>query len=243
MWTTPMFRTQFVPNDSPVLALLAQAVQAEHASFAASVSAEECAASGKTLSDKFFEAQLEADEPFLARKGSDTADAMAKLQQSFVSAAREFTRLSAGPDAAESLFARGPPRVSLWATLHEGCSSHATHVHPDAAVSGTFYLAMPPRAGAISFEDPRGMRPPFARNRLTHQPRAGELLLFPPWLSHGVACGGGGQARARPYLRHRSSPPDATQRACRRVRASRSRSTFSQHSRRRATGSCSPTRV
>jgi hypothetical protein len=35
-------------------------------------------------------------------------------------------------------------------------------------------------------QDPRGTRPPFARNRLHHDPIAGELLLFPPWLVHGV---------------------------------------------------------
>ena len=40
---------------------------------------------------------------------------------------------------------------------------------------------------SLSPQDPRGTRPPFARNRLHHAPVAGELLLFPPWLVHGVA--------------------------------------------------------
>ena len=94
------------------------------------------------------------------------------------------------------------------------CSMHTAHVHENSAVSGVFYVRVPARSGAISFEvgcalfdsaeftstrvlttapvslspqDPRGTRPPFARNRLHHAPVAGELLLFPPWLVHGVA--------------------------------------------------------
>ena len=54
-------------------------------------------------------------------------------------------------------------------------------------MSGVFYVSVPHDAGGIAFDDPRGLRPPFSRNRLSHQPRAGELLLFPPWLHHGVA--------------------------------------------------------
>ena len=69
-----------------------------------------------------------------------------------------------------------------WAAAHEGCSLHTPHVHQESAVSGVFYVSVPPRSGPISFDDPRGMRPPFAANRLVHYPSAGELLLFPPWI-------------------------------------------------------------
>ena len=43
----------------------------------------------------------------------------------------------------------------------------------------------------LTLQDPRGVRPPFHRNRLRYQPRAGELVLFPPWLAHnvGATCG------------------------------------------------------
>ena len=35
------------------------------------------------------------------------------------------------------------------------------------------------------------MRPPFSKNRFVHSPTAGELVLFPPWLVHGIesTCG------------------------------------------------------
>ena len=59
-------------------------------------------------------------------------------------------------------------------------------MHQETAISGVFYVSAPPNSGTISFDDPRGMRPPFASNRLVHTPIAGEMLLFPPWLVHAV---------------------------------------------------------
>lgn len=40
-------------------------------------------------------------------------------------------------------------------------------------------------ASAIHFADPRGQIPPFER-RISHEPEAGDLLCFPPWLPHEV---------------------------------------------------------
>ena len=58
-----------------------------------------------------------------------------------------------------------------------------------AAVSGVFYLRVPPGAGRLCFFDPRGSIPPFERE-VRHVPQRGEVLLFPPWLSHAVGCSG-----------------------------------------------------
>jgi hypothetical protein len=44
---------------------------------------------------------------------------------------------------------------------------------------------MPKDAGSIIFDDPRGPLPPFD-NRLTIQPKQGDLILFPSWLIHSV---------------------------------------------------------
>ena len=79
----------------------------------------------------------------------------------------------------------------------QGCSLHANHVHEDSALSGVFYVDAPAGSGSIVFDDPRGPRPPFARNRLAHPPSSGEVLLFPPWLSHGVAPSSCGASDAR----------------------------------------------
>ena len=67
-------------------------------------------------------------------------------------------------------------------------------MHQESAVSGVFYVSVPPLSGPISFDDPRGMRPPFAANRLVHYPSAGELLLFPPWIVHGFVESKAGMA-------------------------------------------------
>ena len=66
-----------------------------------------------------------------------------------------------------------------------------------AVVSGTFYVAVPPGAGAIRFEDPRlammmaapprkKTAPAARRSFVTVQPKAGQMLLWESWLRHGV---------------------------------------------------------
>ena len=90
-------------------------------------------------------------------------------------------------------FALDPDNMHAWASVHEGGSTHARHVHAGAAISSVLYLRSPQGAGRICFSDPRGSIPPFERE-ICHEPRAGDLLLFPPWLAHGVApsCGAAG---------------------------------------------------
>ena len=64
-------------------------------------------------------------------------------------------------------------------------------------MSGTLYLALPPGAGAIRFEDPRlglmmaaPMRAadadPAMRSFVTVAPARGEVLLWESWLRHEV---------------------------------------------------------
>ena len=82
-----------------------------------------------------------------------------------------------------------PDKLHVWASVHHGESQHPRHVHMGAAVSGVFYLRVPPGAGRLCFFDPRGCIPPFERE-VRHAPQRGEVLLFPPWLSHAVGCSG-----------------------------------------------------
>ena len=74
---------------------------------------------------------------------------------------------------------------------------HAPHIHPHAAVSGTYYVTVPPGSGAIRFEDPRlglmmaapprrKQARPANRSFVAVQPRPGLLLLWESWLRHGV---------------------------------------------------------
>lgn len=85
--------------------------------------------------------------------------------------------------------------TDCWANVMRRGATHAPHIHPLATVSGTYYLATPPGAPGIKFEDPRlerfMARPPLkarARERswLTLPVRAGQLVLFESWMRHEV---------------------------------------------------------
>ncbi len=90
---------------------------------------------------------------------------------------------------------------SLWINVMHKGAVHAPHLHPHAVISGTYYVAVPPKSGAIRFEDPRlpmmmaaPPRKPNARgeNRLfvDVEPKPGMLLLWESWLRHGVQTNG-----------------------------------------------------
>lgn len=86
---------------------------------------------------------------------------------------------------------------SLWINVMEKDAIHAPHIHPHSAMSGTYYVTVPPGAGAIRFEDPRlpmlmAAPPKKEKARLENRsfvdvaPRPGMLLLWESWLRHGV---------------------------------------------------------
>src|SRR3954468_6620832 len=86
---------------------------------------------------------------------------------------------------------------SLWINVMEKGAVHTPHIHPHSAISGTYYVTVPPKSGAIRFEDPRlpmmmatPAKKPNARpeNRafVDVTPRRGMLLLWESWLRHGV---------------------------------------------------------
>ena len=86
---------------------------------------------------------------------------------------------------------------SLWVNVMNKGAIHAPHIHPHSVISGTYYVTVPPRSGAIRFEDPRlalMMAAPArkAKARLENRlfvdvlPAPGMLLLWESWLRHGV---------------------------------------------------------
>lgn len=90
---------------------------------------------------------------------------------------------------------------SLWINVMEKGAIHAPHIHPHAVISGTYYVAVPPKSGAIRFEDPRlpmlmAAPPkkqdarPENRSFLDVTPRPGTVLLWESWLRHGVETNG-----------------------------------------------------
>lgn len=96
----------------------------------------------------------------------------------------------------------GGLNINLWGwgiNMREG-DINTQHVHPNAKVSGTYYVSMPPPKtkeknplkpeGAIIFTDPR---PRANMNRLPHQitditipPQPGQMILFPSFYEHFV---------------------------------------------------------
>ena len=95
---------------------------------------------------------------------------------------------------------------SLWINVMNRGAIHAPHIHPHSVISGTYYVSVPPRSGAIRFEDPRlammmaaPPRKPKARpeNRLfvDVEPKSGMLLLWESWLRHGVEANGAREPR------------------------------------------------
>lgn len=86
---------------------------------------------------------------------------------------------------------------SLWINVMRKDAVHTPHIHPHAVISGTYYVTVPPKSGAIRFEDPRlpmmMAAPPkkktaAAENRsfVDVTPKPGMLLLWESWLRHGV---------------------------------------------------------
>ena len=191
MWTTPILRYHLVKEEhAHLLRAVEAAVLARYEAFSSDCTRRP----GETSNDVWFGAQREAWEEgkpsFLEEPGSGAESAMKTLRTAFISNMREYIANSIGEETANDYFEvlnKGEQKLFIWASVHEGCSLHTAHVHPETAISGTFYVTTPPGSGTISFDDPRGMRPPFHSNRLVHTPEAGEMILFPPWLVHTVS--------------------------------------------------------
>ena len=88
-----------------------------------------------------------------------------------------------------------------WINIMGRGSAHSLHLHPQAVVSGTYYVKTPPGSVGLKFEDPRLSRFMAAPMRRAGAPRelrahvevparAGALVLFESWLRHEVPAGG-----------------------------------------------------
>ena len=85
---------------------------------------------------------------------------------------------------------------SCWAIVNGKLASNSVHNHPNSILSGVYYLQAPENSGVISFSDPRSaaqmLVPPMTEYslwtlpKISYQPQAGTMLLFPSWLLHNV---------------------------------------------------------
>lgn len=79
---------------------------------------------------------------------------------------------------------------TLWVNVMPEGGSHSSHIHRNAVISGTYYVAVPKGSGPIVFEDPRiGLMmaaPPGRATQASMTPKPGTLLLWESWLRHEV---------------------------------------------------------
>jgi uncharacterized protein (TIGR02466 family) len=123
-------------------------------------------------------------------------DDLPRRDPAFADLAKLLTRRAAAfaTDCAFEL-ARKPRLDSLWVNVLKSGGNHSGHIHPHSIISGTFYVEVPPGAGAIRFEDPRlplmMAAPARPETFLTVEPRPGMLLMWESWLRHEVLPGTG----------------------------------------------------
>jgi uncharacterized protein (TIGR02466 family) len=86
---------------------------------------------------------------------------------------------------------------SLWVNILRPGAAHSGHIHPHSAISGTYYVAIPPGAGALRLEDPRmplmmaapprrADAPEENRAFVYLRPQPGAILMWESWLRHEV---------------------------------------------------------
>ncbi len=105
-----------------------------------------------------------------------------------------------GAFRATFLFYLGYAHITTQIDIAGPGTSHLPHIHIGAAWAGTLYVAVPPGAGSLVVEDPRGGgRPPFHQRRFV-KPAVGKMVMFPGWLQHHVTP-------TQHFLSHTSEAP------------------------------------
>jgi uncharacterized protein (TIGR02466 family) len=86
----------------------------------------------------------------------------------------------------------GEVSIDLWAAVQRGKRAHhAFHVHEGAIVSGVYYSACPEGCAPLVLRKPIANRESIDnatkdKDDVSIHPKEGDLILFPPWLEHGV---------------------------------------------------------
>jgi uncharacterized protein (TIGR02466 family) len=79
--------------------------------------------------------------------------------------------------------------TDCWANVMGRGAAHSQHLHPQAVISGTYYVRAPRGAAGLKFEDPRlskFMAAPMRPAHVTFPAKAGQVVLFESWLRHEV---------------------------------------------------------
>jgi uncharacterized protein (TIGR02466 family) len=86
----------------------------------------------------------------------------------------------------------------MWANRNGPGAYNRAHIHPNAFLSGAYYIKLAPGAGNIEFYDPvreRTMQSlplksgaPLSGQTLEYECEVGSLIIFPAWLQHAVCA-------------------------------------------------------
>jgi len=84
----------------------------------------------------------------------------------------------------------------IWANVNVKYAYNNVHNHPNSMLSGVYYVKVQGNCGDLSLFDPRKqawiMQPDFSERNVMNAPvqfiapQAGNLIIFPSWLEHGV---------------------------------------------------------
>ncbi|MGH8462213.1 MAG: TIGR02466 family protein [Stenotrophobium sp.] len=87
--------------------------------------------------------------------------------------------------------------TDCWINIMPAGCAHSFHLHPQAVVSGTYYVRTPRGCPELKFEDPRlsrlmaapprkGDAAPEQQAHISYPAQAGQVILFESWLRHEV---------------------------------------------------------
>jgi uncharacterized protein (TIGR02466 family) len=88
-----------------------------------------------------------------------------------------------------NLYNDGILSLDIWAAVQHGDGAyHKNHVHEGAILSGVYYSSIPNGSAPLIMYKPRNTE--CANDAVDHHhvftPLEGQLIIFPPWLLHGV---------------------------------------------------------
>ena len=151
--------------------------------------------SGITINDYFFEHQringYINGTPILSQ-----SQAMHTLNDSLTIQVNNYLQLLGGRAAQLSMLIQsGIISLDLWAAIQRGEGAyHKDHVHEGVLLSGVYYSSVPKGSAPLLLHRPT--RPEGDNNNcpkldeadevFVMEPKDGQVILFPPWLLHGV---------------------------------------------------------
>ena len=150
--------------------------------------------------DYFFEHQRTRGYPLATELISSSPEALQLQQTLLPDAASTYLREGCGLQGQRvaQLIETGFLNLDLWAAVQRGRGAHhPAHVHEGALVSGVYYanvpegsaplvLQRPPECVTTTWEQLVKDEEINSTGDVIFRPKEGQLVLFPPWLYHGV---------------------------------------------------------